>query len=832
MKADRIKLYLTSYLITTYTMIAIILGFLDVYNANSFTPGVLIAFISILLALIGAAFIWVKKKWIVWLFVGIMMITWFIVLHKAMIGGFIAFTNRVIETYAVHFNADLYYLDEPEDIMVIADENMMIYFIMSLIGVLSLRSIQKNTFLIFIFDVLLFAIAIPAVVGLSPSAFLVIMLIAATLAISILVAASAICSSDSDKMRVLPHKPAIYIILILTLAGNILTTVIPEKDYKRPEFFTEFKEQVMDFVKKMFEGNDDTEKLTQKMVGNGYLGQIDELKFDYEPDFAVCLDAMPADSIYAGCFYSKDYEYNRWKRINGFDLVVGDDDIRRIVDCNPIGYYAIYSNVTFNKYRYIPVEGGADFSWIPVPNNVMDLTSSMNDALSSSFTDFDTQLASLRSDTKNIYRFDSVPICKENTDYYYPIITPEESIRIYDNILAEADELQYELYGNHFYDPELFMANTKYSSISGYEQSYRYFVNANYMSVNVPCADALRDIVHSNLFEGEVLSGNSNRLEMAYMIQNYLAENCTYTLKPGKLPEGKEFVEYFLFESKEGYCTYFATAGVMLLRAAGVPARYVEGYRFNPYEQTPCLDASVTNGERAVYVLDSSAHAWVQIYLDGIGWVDMEMTPGSSGSPSQIQTQSVTNPQETTQTPTTTQNPTSTAKEPETQVVTSTGTPAPVDKNPLISKEILRIVIIVVAAILLILLIAFIIFIRYRKVVIRQQNIYNAKGGTSNRRSVILSYERIARLLKYCGFVRGESESYADFALRAAQMLISEDEIGELTMLYEKAAFSEDAIDESEALRAKDIADAVIKRYGDGRKGLSTIADVYFRHIL
>ena len=69
---------------------------------------------------------------------------------------------------------------------------------------------------------------------------------------------------------------------------------------------------------------------------------------------------------------------------------------------------------------------------------------------------------------------------------------------------------------------------------------------------------------------------------------------------------------------------HFATAGVMLLRSRGVPARYAEGYLVN--------DADFASDGWAD-VKDSRAHAWAEIYVDGVGWVPLEMTPGYGGGP-------------------------------------------------------------------------------------------------------------------------------------------------------------------------------------------------------
>ena len=79
-----------------------------------------------------------------------------------------------------------------------------------------------------------------------------------------------------------------------------------------------------------------------------------------------------------------------------------------------------------------------------------------------------------------------------------------------------------------------------------------------------------------------------------------------------------DFMAYFLSEGR-GYCIHFATAGALLLRMQGIPARYVTGYAV-------WLDAS---GQGAA--LDSDAHAWVEVYIDGYGWYPVEMTPGYAG---------------------------------------------------------------------------------------------------------------------------------------------------------------------------------------------------------
>lgn len=94
-----------------------------------------------------------------------------------------------------------------------------------------------------------------------------------------------------------------------------------------------------------------------------------------------------------------------------------------------------------------------------------------------------------------------------------------------------------------------------------------------------------------------------------------------YSLDPPSPAGGQDFVEFFLNESHEGYCVHFASAAVLLLRSAGYPARYAEGYA------VPCMDGLWVD------VPDYNAHAWVEVYCGGTGWVPVEVTPASTDNP-------------------------------------------------------------------------------------------------------------------------------------------------------------------------------------------------------
>ncbi|MEK3771641.1 transglutaminase domain-containing protein [Paenibacillus sp. FSL R5-0887] len=118
----------------------------------------------------------------------------------------------------------------------------------------------------------------------------------------------------------------------------------------------------------------------------------------------------------------------------------------------------------------------------------------------------------------------------------------------------------------------------------------------------------------------KLTASSGNRYDSATAIRDYLQNGYSYTLDTMVPPAGADFVDHFLFETKQGYCVHFATAMTVLLRSTGIPARYVQGYGPGT-QQEEAMPAKylVTQGD---------AHAWVEVYFAGAGWVPFDPTPG------------------------------------------------------------------------------------------------------------------------------------------------------------------------------------------------------------
>lgn len=146
--------------------------------------------------------------------------------------------------------------------------------------------------------------------------------------------------------------------------------------------------------------------------------------------------------------------------------------------------------------------------------------------------------------------------------------------------------------------------------------AYSYEVYARYSKIPETVTQRVLDIAYS------ITSDSWTNYDKVQALADYLRKNYTYTMEPAVPPADRDFVDYFLFDGREGYCSYFASALCVLTRAVGIPARYVEGFVMP--------DKPDRNG--FYHVTNQNAHAWVEVYLEGAGWITVEATPPYEGA--------------------------------------------------------------------------------------------------------------------------------------------------------------------------------------------------------
>jgi hypothetical protein len=108
--------------------------------------------------------------------------------------------------------------------------------------------------------------------------------------------------------------------------------------------------------------------------------------------------------------------------------------------------------------------------------------------------------------------------------------------------------------------------------------------------------------------------------DKAVAIRNEICQRIVYNLDAEEPPSTSDPVEYTLFEEKEGYCTAFASAMVLMARSIGIPSRYAQGYLTDERRLEP-------NGHYVV--TDEDYHAWAELYFDDYGWVAFDPTIGA-----------------------------------------------------------------------------------------------------------------------------------------------------------------------------------------------------------
>ncbi len=136
-------------------------------------------------------------------------------------------------------------------------------------------------------------------------------------------------------------------------------------------------------------------------------------------------------------------------------------------------------------------------------------------------------------------------------------------------------------------------------------------IMAPYLAVSPTLSPRVRQL------GAEITVGKASAASKVLAVMDWLDRTHEYTLNVTGRPGREDPVEYFLFDRKAGHCEYFASAAAMLLRTAGVPTRYVNGF----------LGGEWNAVGQYVTVRQNRAHAWVEAYLGELGWMRVDATP-------------------------------------------------------------------------------------------------------------------------------------------------------------------------------------------------------------
>ncbi len=166
--------------------------------------------------------------------------------------------------------------------------------------------------------------------------------------------------------------------------------------------------------------------------------------------------------------------------------------------------------------------------------------------------------------------------------------------------------------GGDSYTMRSFVSKASYRDLRTTPMNYSGFIMDHYLTLPAELPRRVREL--AILVAGDAQAP----VDRALRIQDFLrGDRFTYSVDIEKPPGGVDGVDHFLFESGTGYCDYFASAMVVMLRAVGVPARLAAGY-------APGHPVDGTDQRR---VMTTDSHSWPQVYFPDHGWIDFEPTP-------------------------------------------------------------------------------------------------------------------------------------------------------------------------------------------------------------
>jgi hypothetical protein len=406
-------------------------------------------------------------------------------------------------------------------------------------------------------------------------------------------------------------------IIIVTI---VFSTIFPQREYNKKDEYSQLKDNTMDFTKRLllvgFWGMLSPNGGSAGGVGRSRMGQSKYVTLDYETDLLVTMPIEKnEDTVYLKNFNGTFYNDAYWETISEKegDMVSLEDyglSSEEAMELNRDMAELYQENEFIGEDKYIKVVNvAADANYAYIPYNAYGLMGDWNNAIN------DDEL------NATLYR-----------NWYLNIrYMPFYHIDSVDEFRHKIDELHSE-YIEKFSNSQQYKDSLIMDRLDK-EEAYSEYVKDMYMEVPKDNIETISEFCEKY----NLTKDSSNIVERLTQI---FEEDYEYTLIPGVTPSNKEFVNYFLSEQKKGYCVYFATASTLIFRYLGIPARYTGGYVIQPsdfidgkakdVDMSEWIVGSEENFYNGVYeyeVNDSQAHAWVEIYIDGFGWLPVDTTP-------------------------------------------------------------------------------------------------------------------------------------------------------------------------------------------------------------
>lgn len=166
------------------------------------------------------------------------------------------------------------------------------------------------------------------------------------------------------------------------------------------------------------------------------------------------------------------------------------------------------------------------------------------------------------------------------------------------------------LRGGETYQVDAMLINPNRQQLDEAGTAYPEWVTKKYLQLPKTFSPRIQELARA------ITQDSQTPYQKTVAITSYLRENIKYSKTIEEPPRNKDRLEWILFEYKQGYCVYYASAEILMLRSLGIPARMAVGF-------------AQGEGDGFTYTVRRfHAHAWPEVYFPNIGWVEFEPTAG------------------------------------------------------------------------------------------------------------------------------------------------------------------------------------------------------------
>ena len=371
---------------------------------------------------------------------------------------------------------------------------------------------------------------------------------------------------------------------VMLAAGILLEQFMPSEDYGSSTLVTEAKKEALDGISSL--------RYRKGKINTLPDGKLKECgAWSASDDTALSVTMENPDSLYLRGFVGSVYDGSSWESLDTEDAYK-----QRTL------FYWLHQDGFYGETQLSRARALAD-----------------DDALSDKVSEVD--IKNEKADSRYLY----TPYEITELPVGYRKETPFADSMLKAKGLFGARNYHYQANGNLVKNFTVLGARGYQALARDEGDSYRddeSYYNAFVYSQDTKLSGALETLFRKELGDGgNREQGHTDYYTAISRIRSYLEKNLTYSTAADPYTGQGDFAEDFLTNTRIGHSVHYATVAALMFRYYGIPSRYVEGYLITPE------DIKDKNPGDTIEVPGKNGHAWTEIYMDGLGWVPVEMTP-------------------------------------------------------------------------------------------------------------------------------------------------------------------------------------------------------------